>query len=246
MNIEKKIHRRVGEAIRRFRLIEEGDHILVGISGGKDSMSLAKVLREKQTYFPLKFKVTAAHVVMDIFPRDDALISRIDNAFTDLDIPLERRFVSVKNRLDAGERVNCFFCAMHRRMAMIRMAKALGCKKIAYGHHMDDVIETLLMNMFYKGEISTMPARLELDNHDIVIVRPLVLAKEREVSTYAARCGLSDIDGPACPHGEDGRRVRIKRLITELSREHSGIRNNLFAALGRVKIDYLLEKRKGT
>lgn len=242
MNVEKRLHRRVGEAVSRFRLIEEGDHILVGISGGKDSTSLAKILVEKQKYFPVKFQVTAAHIVMDIFPRDDELISRIDDAFDALEIPLERRFVEVKS--DAKERINCFFCAMHRRMAMIRMAKALGCNKIAYGHHMDDVIETLLMNMFYKGEISTMPARLELDNHDIVIVRPLVLAKEHEVRAYAKRCGLSDIDGPPCPYGKDGRRLRIKRLVSELSKEHKEIRNNLFAALGRVKHDYLLEKRK--
>ena len=245
MKIDKKIHRRVGEAISRFGLVEEGDHILVGVSGGKDSTSLAKVLHEKQKYFPLKFEVTAAHVVMDIFPRDDELISRIDAAFHALEIPLVRRFVNVKSNLKDNERINCFFCAMHRRMAMIRIAKALGCNKIAYGHHMDDVIETLLMNMLYKGEISTMPARLELDNHDIVIVRPLVLAKEHEVRAYAKRCGLVDIDGPPCPHGKDGRRLRIKRLVSELSSEHKEVRNNLFAALGRVKLDYLLEKRKG-
>ena len=244
MNIEKRLHRRVGEASARFRLIEEGDHILVGISGGKDSTALAKIMVEKQKYFPLKFRVTAAHIVMDIFPRDDALIGRIDEAFEALEIPLIRRFIEVKRNLKENESVNCFFCAMHRRMAMIRMAKAFGCNKIAYGHHMDDVIETLLMNMFYKGEISTMPARLELDNHDIVIIRPLVLAKEHEVRAYAKRCGLSDIDGPPCPHGEDGRRLRIKRLVSELASEHGEIRNNLFAALGRVKHDYLLEKLK--
>ena len=230
--------------MRRFRLIEEGDHVLVGVSGGKDSSSLAKILREKQKYFPIPFEMTAAHVVMDLFPRDDGLIERIDTAFSTLDIPLERRFVSVQKSLEHGEKVNCFFCAMHRRMAMIRMAIALGCNKIAYGHHMDDIIETLLMNMFYKGEFSTMPVRLELDNHDIVIVRPLALAKESEVRAYAKRCKIADIDSPPCPYGKDGRRGRIKRLIAELSAEYKEIRNNLFASLGRVKHDYLWVKQK--
>ena len=244
MNIEKKLHRRVGEAIRRFRLVEEGDHILVGISGGKDSTSLAKILRDKQKYLPISFDVTAAHIVMDIFPRDDALLERIDTAFSRLDIPLKRRFVSVESRRRKGEKINCFFCAMMRRMAMIRLAKELGCNKIAYGHHMDDIVETLLMNMFYKGEISTMPVRLELDNHNIVIIRPLSLAKESEVRAYAKRCGLEDIDGPPCEFGKDGRRARIKRLIGELSSEYKEIRNNLFTSLGRVKNDYLMVKSK--
>jgi tRNA(Ile)-lysidine synthase TilS/MesJ len=235
----------VGEAVRRFRLIEEGDKILVGVSGGKDSTSLVKILSEKQKYFPFRFEILAAHVVTDIFPRNEELECRIDQFFESVGVPNVRKFVEVFKKEGETRDINCFYCAMQRRTAMVRLAHETGCNKIAYGHHLDDIVETLLMNMFYKAEISTMPARLELDNHDLILIRPFCMTKESEIRTYAERMGLTGIDGPRCPHGKDGRRARIKKLVSELSLEYSEIRNNLFASLSRVKTGYLTEKIRG-
>jgi tRNA 2-thiocytidine biosynthesis protein TtcA len=148
-------------------------------------------------------------------------------------------------RLEPGEETSCFFCAMQRRMALLRIAKEHGCGKVAYGHHLDDVIETLLINMLFKAEISTMPVRLELDDHEIVIVRPLARVKEAEIKRYARRFGIEQA-GPACPLGLDGRRQRIKQLIDELAREDPRIRDNLAASLGRIKEGYLVEKTRGS
>ena len=244
MNIEKRIHRRVGEALRRFRMLEAGDRVLIGISGGKDSTTLAKVLRDKQRHLPISFELLACHAVTDILPENKEMENALDSLFAKMGIPLERHLVEVMTRRDKGRKMNCFFCAMHRRMAMIRVATRLGCNKIAYGHHLDDIIETLLMNMFYRGEISTMPALLELDRHPITIIRPLCLAKEHEVQCFAERFGLSLLDGPPCPLGADGRRQRIKSLVRDLARRDGKLRNNILASLGRVKSDYLLERRR--
>lgn len=241
MNIEKKIQRRVGEAIRKHRMIEEGDRLLIAVSGGQDSCSLAHVLKTKQKVLPVAFKLRACHVVTDVAPREPEKEERMDAFFAGLQIPLERYYVPVLERLDKGKEMNCFFCAMQRRRKILRVALESGCGKIAYGHHMDDIIETLFLNMFYKAEISTMPARLELDNHDMVLVRPFCLTKKRQISVYAERFGLDDLE-QSCPYGEDGRRDRVRALIDELAQEDERIRDNLAKSLTRVKIDYMQEK----
>ena len=244
MNIEQKIHRRVGTAIRKHDMIIEGDRVLIAVSGGKDSVTMAKILAEKQRYLPISFELTACQIVTDLMPREHQRESHLDKLFAGFGIPIQHRFVPVLARLDKGRKLNCFFCAMQRRMALLKVANELGCSKIAYGHHLDDIIETLLMNMFYKAEISTMPARLELDYHNVVLIRPLCHAKENELRTYAKRFELVDAGGPECPYGVDGRRQRIKSVIRELAMEDERVRDNLFASLDRVKIDYLREKRR--
>ena len=243
MNIEKKVHRRVGEAIRKHRMIEDGDRLLIAVSGGQDSCALAHVLKEKQRIFPIQFDLGACHIVTDVAPREPEKEKNLDTFFSRLGIPLERHFVPVIDRLDEGRKMNCFFCAMQRRMKLLRVALENTCTKIAYGHHMDDIIETLFLNMLYKAEISTMPARLELDEHDMVLVRPFCLTKKREIKVYARRFGLTDLE-QSCPYGEDGRRDRVRKIIDELAGEDDRIRDNLARSLGRVKIDYLQEKRR--
>ncbi len=242
MNLEKKIQRRVGEALRKHRMVEAGDRLLIGVSGGKDSMTLAHVLAHKRRVLPIEFELRACHIVTDMEPRDEEWEARLDSYFEDIGVPLTRRYIPVIQRLDPKRKMNCFFCAMQRRMAIISIAKELECNKIAYGHHLDDIIETLLMNMFYNAEISTMPARLELDDHNLVIVRPLCLVKERETAAFARRLDVVEQAGPPCPYGEEGRRVRVKRLIAELAEEDERVRDNLSASLGRVKLGYLREK----
>ncbi len=239
--MEKKLHRRVGEALRKRRMIEEGDRLLIAVSGGVDSSVLAHVLRAKQRVFPFDFTLEACHIVTDISPRVEEEEVRLDQFCNELEIPLNRLFVPVIGRLNEERSMNCFFCAMQRRKRLLALALERGCGKIAYGHHMDDIIETLLMNMFYNSEISTMPARLELDDHDVVFVRPLSLVKKKEILVYAKRFGIVSLE-QACPHNVDGRRDRVRKLIEELAEEDERVRDNLSAALGRVKTDYLREK----
>ena len=241
MKIERLVHRRVGAALRRHRMIEEGDRIMVAFSGGVDSFVLARILAEKRSAIPVKFELIGCHVATDIVDMKEDGWEISQNFFGALRIPLVRMDVEVTGRSDRGRPMNCFFCAMQRRKALISQALKNDCTKIAYGHHLDDVIETLLINMFYNAEISTMPARLELDNYDLVIVRPLCLVKESEVKRYAARMELEAVVEP-CPHGDKGKRARVKQMIHEMALEDGRVRDNLAASLGRIKLGYLLEK----
>ena len=241
MGIEKLIHRRVGEAIRKHRMIEPGDRVLNAISGGKDSAVLATVLADKRRYIPIDFDLFGCHVVTDLAPRSEEKEGRLDRFFEEIGVPLERRFAKVLGRLDKSRPMNCFFCAMQRRKVLLAVALERGCNKIAYGHHMDDIIETLFLNMLYKAEISTMPVRLELDNYEITIVRPLCKVKEMEVKLFATRFGIPH-DTEQCPYAAEGRRARVKALISELAKDERRVRDNLFASLGRVKSGYLVEK----
>jgi tRNA(Ile)-lysidine synthase TilS/MesJ len=222
-------------------MIEDGDRVLVAVSGGVDSSAMARVLAEKRRSYPIAFDLVGCHVTTDLNPPTERGNDWLDGFFGSIEIPLLRRHAPVVARLDPGKEMSCFFCAMQRRKALLAVALEQGCGKIAYGHHLDDVIETLLLNMLFKAEISTMPARLELDDHDAVIVRPLSRVKEAEIKRYAAKFGIEQA-GPVCPFGLDGRRRRVKRLIAELAREEPRIRDNLAASLGRVKEGYLLEK----
>jgi tRNA 2-thiocytidine biosynthesis protein TtcA len=245
VNVERLIDRRVGAALRRHRMIEDGDRVLIAVSGGVDSSVLARVLAGKRGRLPVGFDLLGVHVATDLQPPCPESEDRLDRFFEGLGVPLVRRRVPVLARLEPGGRgFSCFFCAMQRRKAVLATAADLGCGKVAYGHHLDDVIETLLLNLFYNAEISTMPARLELDDHEQVIVRPLCRCPESEIKRYAARFGIEDAF-PPCPHGSDGRRAAMKRVVSGLAAADPRIRDNALAALERVKVDYLLEKTRG-
>jgi tRNA(Ile)-lysidine synthase TilS/MesJ len=222
-------------------MIEDGDQVLIAVSGGVDSSSLAKILAEKRRNLPIGFELTACHVTTDLNPPTESGNAWLDRFFASIDVPLVRRHALVVARLDPTKEMSCFFCSMQRRKALLAVAQEHGCGKIAYGHHLDDIIETLLLNMLYNAEISTMPARLELDDHDVVVVRPLSRVKEHEIKRYAGKFDIVQA-GPVCPFGLDGRRARVKQVIAELARDDGRVRDNLAASLGRVKLGYLLEK----
>lgn len=245
MKIERLVHRRVGAALRRHRMIEDGDRVLVAVSGGVDSSVLARILAEKRRNLPIKFDLLACMVETDLFGHPDGGRLWLHEHMDRLGVPFITRKVEVLGRMDPARRLSCFFCAMQRRKALVATALESGCTKIAYGHHMDDVIETLFLNMFYNAEISTMPARLELDDHDLVIVRPLCLTREAEVKRYAQRFEIREAV-ERCPHGDDGRRAAIKKMIDDMAAVDGRVRDNIAASLGRVKEGYLLEKLRKT
>ncbi len=243
MKIERLIHRRAGAAIRNHRMLEEGDRVLIAVSGGVDSSVLARVLSEKRGNLPVKFELLGCHIETDLFGMVDGGNEWLDRFFSEIDVPLIRKSVPVLGRLKEGRSMNCFFCAMQRRKALLAVALENRCTKIAYGHHMDDVIETLLMNMLYNAKIATMPVRLELDDYDIVFVRPLCKVREAEVKRYAVRMEISSV-AQDCPHAVDGRRAKVKDIVSQLARDDERIRDNLAASLGRVRTGYLTEKTR--
>jgi len=229
--------------LREHRMLEPGDRVLLAISGGADSSAMARVLARKRRTLPFAFELVGCHVVTDLFPRNEAGEAWLDRFFAELGVPLRRVFIEASRRL-GQQAPTCFTCARERRRALVATAEAEGCTKLAFGHHLDDIVETLLLNMIHCGAIAGMPVRLELDRHPITIIRPMCRVKEAEAKAFAAGAGIVPAQ-QRCGMGIDRRRASVKRAIAELAEGDDRVRDNLFAALGRVRADYLLEKARG-
>jgi tRNA 2-thiocytidine biosynthesis protein TtcA len=241
---EQRIRRLAGEAIGDFGLIDEGDRILVALSGGKDSWTLLHTLERLRRRAPVGFSLIAV-TVHPGFPgfRTDAI-----EAFL-REHRYEHRMVAAPvhdlllEKLPAGE-ILCPFCARMKRGVLYTQAQELGCTKIALGHHRDDVIETLLLNQFYNGAIKAMSPMLHADDGENTVIRPLVYVPEDLIAGFAreARFPITCCACPACGD-PDHKRVRIKRLLADLEREHPGIKASLLAALGDVRMRHLLVRK---
>ena len=241
---EKKLARKMTRAIVDFDLIEEGDRVMVGLSGGKDSWALIHLLDALQRRAPVKFTLIAVNV--DSGYRDykhETLARTCEQRGWDLRIEHTTIGEIIDEKLDARA-TPCSLCARLRRGVLYRMATEVGATKIALGHHADDFIETLLLNLFFAGTLKAMPARLVSDDRQHVVIRPLVYVSEEEAREYTERAGLPVI-GCCCPVCGDLslQRQRVKRLLLDLEREHPSVKQSMLTALGNVASRHLLDRR---
>lgn len=179
----RRIEKRFNKGVMQYGLIEDGDKILVGLSGGKDSLALLELLARRSRIYKPRFSVVAAHVVMtNIAYESDMEYLR---AYAEgLGVPFVRYETSFDPSTDT-RKSPCFLCSWNRRKALFTVAKEQGCNKIALGHHMDDILETLLMNMTFQGAFSTMPPRLVMRKFDMTIIRPMCLVHEADLIEMA-------------------------------------------------------------
>lgn len=235
--LERRLVARVGQAIGDFAMIEAGDRILVGVSGGKDSWALLHLLRLLQRRAPVRFELVAVNVDHGFagFRADlvEEYLSREGYAY---EMRSARIGLTVKERIAPGDTF-CSLCARLRRGALYRYADELDCGKIALGHHADDFVETFLLNLFFGGRTRAMPARLAADNGRHTVIRPLVHVWEAEIVEFARARGFPVVCC-ACPGCNDPtlQRHRLKRLLRELERTWPGLKRSLLAALGRVDV----------
>jgi tRNA 2-thiocytidine biosynthesis protein TtcA len=242
--LENRIAKKVTRAISEYTLIENGDRVMVGLSGGKDSWALLNILDVLRKRAPIDFSLVAVTVDSGYDGYRHDLISS-----TCAQRGWECRIVHtgiggvIEDLLDPGA-TPCSLCARLRRGVLYRLAKEVGATKIALGHHMDDFVETLLLNLFFGGKLKAMPARLVSDNGEHVVIRPLVFVTESEARTYAKDEALP-IVGCCCPACGDLslQRQRIKRLIAQLEVEHPDVKNSMIRALGNVSTRHLLDRR---
>lgn len=237
-----KIRKKVGQAIERFpNMIEANDKIMVCISGGKDSYALLDVLIDLKKRAPIPFSLFALNIDQG-WPGYDT--ESIAKHLATRDVPFhminENYATLVEERLKPGQ-TPCSLCSRFRRGTLYRLASDMGATKIALGHHADDLIETLMMNMMFSGKLSSMPAVLTSDNQKHVVIRPMALVFENEIKTLSkerdypivscgcASCGL--------PHQK---RQVVKSLLTDLDKNNPGTKNNMLAAIGNVKSNHLL------
>ncbi len=242
--LEARLAKKATKAITEFGLIEDGDRIMVGLSGGKDSWALMQVLHVLRERAPIDFSIVGVNVnsgYADFQHRQvtDACAAR------GWECRVEHTTIGaiMDDVLDDGE-TPCSLCARLRRGVLYRLAAEVGATKIALGHHLDDFVETVLLNLFFQGALKAMPARLVSDNGRHVVIRPLVYVTEAEAREYTRECDLPVI-GCCCPACGDLslKRQRLKRLIAELELEHPEIKHSMIKALGNVAPRHLLDTR---
>src|SRR5262249_16861657 len=235
--LQRRLMTRFGEAIGDFGLIEPGDRILVGVSGGKDSWALLHLLRLTQRRAPVRFDLVALNVDQG-FPgfRADLIEDYLAREGYRHEMRSARINLTVKEKIQPGETF-CSLCARLRRGALYRYADELGCNKIALGHHADHFTETLLLNQFFNGQHKPMPPRLRAENGRHTVIRPLVYVWESEILEYVPARGFPVVCC-ACPGCKDPtlQRHRVKKLLGELDRVHPGLKRSLLGALSRVDL----------
>ncbi|MGE0041203.1 MAG: tRNA 2-thiocytidine(32) synthetase TtcA [Vicinamibacterales bacterium] len=242
--LEARVAKKTTKAITDYRLIEDGDRVMVGLSGGKDSWALLQVLDELRQRAPIRFSLVAVNVDSGY---EDYQHARLAEACR------ERGWEFVHEATEIGEVMDdlldpgqtpCSLCARLRRGVLYRMADQVGATKIALGHHLDDFVETLLLNLFFSGALKAMPARLVSDNGRYVVIRPLVYVTEAEARAYTRERDLPVI-GCCCPAcGDLGlQRQRVKRLVMELEREHPHVKSSMLKAMANVMPRHLLDDR---
>ena len=239
----RRIKKQTGQAIGDFNLIEAGDRIAVGVSGGKDSYSLLHILESLRKRSPVKYELVAVNVDSG-FPgyRKQVLEEHLrQHDFTYRMEPTDcYQIIEAKRRPGSSY---CSFCARLRRGVLYTVAEELGCNKIALGHHLDDFIETLLLNQFYVGTLAAMSPKLLADNGRQTVIRPFVYVEEKDIIAFTRANGFPVVCC-ACPvcGVVDQKRKRMKRLIAELAKENPHLKRSMLGALGNVHPRHLLDK----
>lgn len=239
LKLKNNIQQKMKKAIKDYGLIEEGDHILIGLSGGKDSLALVELLGEQMKVFVPRFKATAVHVSVENIPYRSDLVF-LEAFAGKYNIPFVHRVTRYDESTDE-RKSPCFLCSWNRRKMLFDTAKKLGCNKIALGHHLDDIVETLLLNMFYQGTLSTMPPALKMTKFDMILIRPLALISEQMLQEWASFKGYPK-QIKNCPHEKESSRTKIKKQMKQLEELHPSIRKNIWTAMGNVQKDYLPHK----
>src|SRR5688572_22634927 len=238
--LTRRLLGQVGQASRDHALIEPGDHVLVAISGGKDSYTLLDLLRQLQARAPFDFTFIAVNIDQGHpgYPRHILEDYLVREGYPH-EIISEDTYSVVKEKVPEGK-TYCSLCSRLRRGILYTTARRLGANKIALGHHRDDLTVTLLLNLLYSGQIKAMPPRLLSDDGDNIVIRPLCYSSEEDIAEYARLREFPILPCDLCGSQDNLKRQRVKQLIAELHAENPNVRGNLFAALSNVRTSHLM------
>lgn len=236
----EKIRKKAGKAINQFELVKKDDRVAVALSGGVDSLVLLEILVSRMEHLPIRYEVCAVHVTMPNAPYDvdiDGLKRFCDEYHVALHLPA----INLEKRRE-GETL-CFSCAFLRRKALFDWMKKHQYCRLAFGHHLDDAIETLFLNMVYQANFSTMPPKLSMFVDEFDIIRPLIFLSSEEIRKYASLLRIFPVASP-CPHGDKTNREAIKQLLKGLEKNCPNAKKNIFAAMENIRSDYLPNKKR--
>jgi tRNA 2-thiocytidine biosynthesis protein TtcA len=231
------------KAAMDYNMIEKGDRVLVGVSGGADSIALLDLLNSPMVFVP-RFSVIAVNIDMGFDPTysDYGLLETYLKE-NDYNYFMEKTDIGPLSHSDYNKKNPCFLCSRLRRKRIFEIAAGRGCNKIAFAHHKDDIIETLLINLFYGREISTMMPKQSIFHGKLHIIRPFAYISEELIKRYVKEQGLPSIEN-RCPMTKASKRMHIKKLLRTLEKDNKHIRENIYKALSHVKVDYLPQNMK--
>lgn len=239
--LRQRLARRMGQAIVNWSLIEEGDHVMVAVSGGKDSYTLLDLLAQYRRRAPISFEITAVHLDQGQPGYDGRPLRRWLENF---EIPfkiLQEDTYSVVLEHTPPKKAYCSVCSRLRRGILYNCAESLGCQKIALGHHRDDALETLLMNLFFGGRMQAMPAIYRTDDQRFEVIRPLIECAESDIAAYAKLRAFPILPCNLCGSQAGLQRQAMKTLLGELETQHPQLRSSMLGALKNVRASHLLD-----
>lgn len=240
--LHKRLCRLVGQAIGDFNMIEDGDKVMVCLSGGKDSYALLDILMTLRQRAPIQFDIVAVNLDQKQpgFP-EDVLPAYLTQLGIPFHIENQDTYSIVKKLVPEGK-TTCSLCSRLRRGILYRVADELGATKIALGHHRDDIMETFFLNMFFGGKLKGMPAKLQSDDGRHIVIRPLAYVKEADTERYAKVKNFPIIPCNLCGSQENLQRKHVKQLMREWDKQHPGRVDNIFSALSTVVPSHLMDK----
>lgn len=223
------------KAIDDYHMIQDGDQIAVGISGGKDSLTLLYALQGLRRFYPHPFKLCAVTVDLGF---DNLKLDKISELCEDLDVPYHIIHTDIAKIIfeDRRESNPCSLCAKMRKGALNDAMKAMGCNKVAYAHHKDDVVETMMMSLIYEGRLHTFRPVTYLDRTDITVIRPLVYMNEADVIGFVNKYEVPVVKSP-CPADGHTKREYIKNLVQKINLESPGVKERMFTAIQNGELD---------
>jgi tRNA 2-thiocytidine biosynthesis protein TtcA len=239
--LQKRLRRNVGRAIADFNMIEEGDRIMVCLSGGADSYTMLDILQNLQRSAPINFELIAVNLDQKQpgFP-EHILPDYLDALGIEYHI-IEEDTYSVVKRVIPENKTYCGLCSRLRRGIIYRFAKEQGYTKVALGHHRDDIIETLFLNMFYGGKLKSMPAKLLSDDGENVVIRPLAYCAEIDIKKYAEEKAFPIIPCTLCGSQDNMQRQKIKQMLIDWNKENPGRTETIFSSIQNIVPSHLLD-----
>ena len=241
--LEKRLCRQVGQAIADFNMIEEGDRVMVCLSGGKDSYGMLDILMKLQARAPVRFELVAVNLDQKQpgFPAE-ILPAYLQNLGIEHHIETQDTYSIVKAKIPEGK-TTCSLCSRLRRGILYRVARELRCNKIALGHHRDDMLQTFFLNMFFGGKLKGMPPKLASDNGEFIVIRPLAYVDERDLVAWAEHRRFPIIPCNLCGSQDNLQRQQVGEMLRQWQRQHPGRIESMFTALQNVVPSHLMDAR---